>query len=393
MEKKTKHPFVQSVKRELRRIKTRRTLWFITLIGPLVGFSLVAYTFSGNVPRKLPVAIVDIDHTNLSRQISRMVDATPIASVNHQYTNLEEARKAIEDGTIEGVLSIPEGTEKEVLKGKSSKVALYVNNANVVKGGMLNSGIRKALSTLSTGIKLQVQMKNGLTQDQALSQVMPVQTRQVLLFNPYTSYSYYLTAALLPIILIVFVLLGSLYVIGEELYNGTGKSWIHTGGGSIGWSLAGKLIPYTFIFFIHAAILNLILFRFLGMPLQGRYHIIMVSELLLILSYQSIAIMMIALTANLRLSLSLGSAYSMLALTYSGLTFPIMGMSHLGQIVAGLFPYTYWLKIIVSQSLRGEAPANGIWPMFSIWIFIITGLLFIPLLKYKLLLQKHWGKN
>ncbi|HEY4788435.1 MAG TPA: ABC transporter permease [Bacteroidales bacterium] len=392
MKTKKIHPFVRVLQRELDRIRQRKTLWFTTFLGPLFGFFLVAYIFSGSVPRKFPVAVVDLDHTNLSRQMTRMVNSTPIASVSSNYTDLALARKAIEDGKIDAVVFIPDGTEKEILRGKSGSVALYLNNANVLKGGLLNSGIRKALSTLSAGIKLQVQMKNGLTQDQAMSQIMPVQLRQVLLFNPYTSYSYYLTAGLLPVILVVFTLLGTLYAMGDELYRGTGKSWIKTADGNFAWALTGKLLPYTIIYFFQAMVLNLILFCFLGMPLRGNYHIILVSELLLILSYQSFAIMLLALTSNMRLSLSLGSAYSMLALTYSGLTFPIIGMSHLGQIIAGAFPFTYWLKILVSQSLRGEPAANGIWPMFSLWIFILLGFLFIPLLKYMLLNKKRWGK-
>jgi ABC-2 type transport system permease protein len=390
--KTKKHPFTQVLKRELERIQQKRTLWFITIIGPFVGFFLVAYIFSSNVPRKLPVALVDMDHTNLSRQIARMVEATPIAAINQNFVDLVEARKAIEDGKVDAALVIPEGTEKEILKGASGSVALYLNNANVVKGGLLNSGIRKALGTLSTGIKLQVQMKTGMTQDQALTQVMPVQLRQVLLFNPYTSYSYYLTAGLLPIILIVFVLLGSLYVMGDELYRGTGKTWIKTAEGNFSWALSGKLLPYTLIYLVVAMVMDLILYRFLGMPLRGNFHIILISELLLILSYQSFAIMLLALTSNMRLSLSLGSAYCMLALTYSGLTFPIMGMSHLGQMISGAFPFTYWLKILVGQSLRGEPAANAIWPMFSLWVFILLGILFIPLLKYMMLNKKRWGK-
>ena len=279
-----KHPFVHVVQRELHRIRRSRTIWFITIFGPLLGFSLMAYIFSSNVPRKLPVAIVDLDHTSISRQMARMVDATPIASINRSFISLGEAKKAMEDGKVEAVIDIPEGTEKEIFCGKSGKVALYINNINPVKGGMLNSGIRKALSTMSAGIKLQVQMKNGLTQDQAMSKIMPVQLRQVLLFNPYTSYSYYLTAALMPVILIVFVLLGSLYVMGNELYHGTGKSWIRAADGIFSWALVGKLLPYTILFFFHAIIMNTILFGILGMPLQGNYHIILVSELLLILS-------------------------------------------------------------------------------------------------------------
>jgi len=102
--------------------------------------------------------------------------------------------------------------------------------------------------------------------------------------------------------------------------------------------------------------------------------------------------MLLALTSNMRLSLSLGSAYSMLALTYAGLTFPVMGMGHLGQILAGTFPFTYWLKILVGQSLRGEPVSHAIAPMFSLWAFILVGFLFAPLLKYMLLNKKRWGK-
>lgn len=392
MKKIEKHLFVNVLQRELERIRHRRTLWFMTFIGPLLGFLLIAYIFSANVPRKLPVVIVDLDHTNLSRQVARMVDATPIASVNRSFINLEEARKAMESGSIEAIISIPEGTEKEILKGKSGNIALYLNNANVVKGGLLNSGIRKALGTLSAGIKLQVQMKSGMTQDQALTQIMPVQLRQILLFNPYTSYSYYLTAGFMPVILVVFVLLGSIYVMGDELYHGTGKQWIKIADGQFSWALIGKLLPYTVIFIILAMVMNLILFGLLEMPLRGNYHLILISEILLILSYQFFAIFLLAVTSNMRLSLSLGSAYSMLALTYSGLTFPLMGMAKVSQIFAGLFPYTYWLRILVSQSLRGEPASNGIWQMYPLWIFIFIGALFIPLLKYMMLNKNRWHK-
>lgn len=385
-------PFQNVWKRELQRIRHRRTIWFITVIGPLTAFLLVALIFSAGVPRKLPFGIIDNDHSGLSRQMIRMVDATPIATVRKDYTSLVEARDAITKGDIEGVLVIPEGTEKEVMKGGSSTIALYINNTNVLKGGLLNSGIRKVLATLSAGIKLQVRMKNGLTQDQAMSQIMPVQLRQVLLFNPYTSYSYYLTAGLLPIVLIVFVLLTSIYAMGDELYRGTGPHWINCADGNFYIALAAKLLPYTIIYFILAIIMNMILFLYLGMPMHGHYHVILVSELLLILSYQFFAILLLALTSNMRLSLSLGSAYSMLALTFSGLTFPVSGMAHISQVFSSLFPYTYWLKILIGQSLRGEPVFYAVKPMYCLVLFIAAGALFMPLLKYMLLNKNRWGK-
>ena len=378
--------------REWRRWNESRTLQFITVIGPLVSFFLVAWLFSSNVPRELPVAIVDLDHTALSRQMVRMVDATAIASVNRNYTSLDEARLAMEEGRVDAIVCIPKNTEKDVFRGYGANIALYLNNTNVLKGGLLNSGIRKALSTFSTGMKLQIQLKNGLTQEQALSRVMPVQLRQVLLFNPYTSYSYYLTAALMPVLLIVFVLIGSVYVMGDELYKGTGPQWIRCGGGNFMIALLGKMLPYTVCYGLLAMVMNLVLFQFLGMPLHGHLGIILFSEFLLILSYQSFSIVLLAVTSNLRLSLSLGSAYCMLALTYSGLTFPVFGMPLAAHIFSKILPFTYWLKILISQSLRGEPVTNNFTPLFSLLLFIIFGVLFIPRLRTMLLNRKRWGK-
>jgi len=388
-----KHPVLRVTNRELKRIAGKWSLIMVTIIGPLLAFLLIMSIFSANVPRNLPVAIVDIDHTSLSRTISRMTDATSIAAIDKSFVTLTEAQDAMKCNKVDAILYIPKNTERDILKGGSSKIVLYINNSNVVKGGLLGSGIRKALSTVSAGIKLKKQLQQGRNQNQAMARIIPVQINPVLLFNPYISYSYFLTLGLMPVILIVFTLLGSIHAIGTELLKGTGPHWLEMAEGNIGIALLGKLIPYTLIFSIIAMMMNLILFHNLGLPLNGKLHIIFLSEFILILSYQFLAIFLLGLTRNLRLSLSLGSAYCMLALTFSGLTFPAFGMPALGQALAKIFPFTYWLQIFMGQTLRGEPEANAIIPMFTMFAFIALGMFFIPRLKYLLLTPKHWGKK
>lgn len=384
--------FVKVFRRELHTIARSRSLLFATIIGPLMGFFLVVWIFSANVPRDLPVAVVDMDHTSLSRQIARMTDATPIAAIYRDFTSLEEAKKAMERGDADAVLYIPERTEKNILKGIGSEVDLYVNNTNVVKGGLLSSGIRKAIGTLSAGIKLQGQYRNGYYGEQAMARIMPVQLRSEVLFNPYISYSYFLTACLLPIILIVFTLLGTIYSLGGELYKGNGPQLLKNADNSIIVALAGKILPYTMLYFALALFMNVILFNYLGMPIKGSLAVIILGELMLIFSYQMLAIFFLGLFSNMRLSMSIASAYSMLAVTFSGLSFPVFGMPAFGQAFSAVFPFSYWLRILISQSLRGEPTVNGIIPMIALIAFILLGVLFIPRLKCMLLNEKRWGK-
>lgn len=386
-------PFRKVISREWRRITRRWALLFATFIGPIFSFLLIVLIFSHNVPRELPVAVVDMDHTGLSRQIARMTDATAIAAIQRSYTSLDEARNAVKEGKADAVLYIPAGTEKDIYKGGNAHLALYLNNVNVVKSGLLNSGIRKALATMSAGIKLQMQLKTGKSREQAMARIMPVQLNSTLLFNPYTSYSYYLTLGLLPLILVVFTLLGSIYTLGDELYRGTGPKWLRLAGKNFGIALAGKLLPYTAIYFCVALIMNAIFFNYLGLPLRGSITGILFGELLLIVSYQFMAIFLVSLTTNMRLAMSLASAYCMLALTFSGLTFPASGMPAIGQAFSYIFPYTYWIEILIGQSLRGEPASQGVLSMYAMLLFIVLGLLFVPRLRYMMLNKKRWGKK
>jgi ABC-2 type transport system permease protein len=386
-------PLKRVIKREWRRISNTWPFLFVTFVGPIFAFFLVTWIFSNDVPRELPVGIVDMDKTSTSRLLVRMTDATSIASVNRSFISLEDAHNLMNKGKLDAILYIPKGAEREIVRGQNAHIALYINNSNVVKGGLLNSGIRKALTTMSAGIKMRMQYNKGLNNTQALAKVMPIQLKSILLFNPYISYSYYLTAGLLPVMLIVFIFLGTMYSIGTELLRGTGPHWLQTAGDNIGIALLGKLFPFTIIYFIIALFMNLLLFGRLGMPLQGNYLLIIFSELLLIICYQFIAIFLVGLTGNLRLSLSLGGGYSMLALTYSGLTYPAIGMPLFGQALTYIFPYTYWLKVLMGQSLRGEPTINILIPMLMLVLFASLGLTVIPGLKYKLMTKKYWGKQ
>ena len=386
------HPFIQVFKRELKKITGEGASLFVVFIGPLFSFFLITSIFYSSVPRKLPVAVVDLDHTSISRKAAAFTDATPIASVNRNFSNLLEARNAMNEGKVDAVLFIPEGTEKNILQGSHSNVELYLNNANVIKGSLLNSGIQKAIKTLSAGIKLQTHLRNGETEKQAIAQIIPIAVHSEILFNPFNSYAYFITLILLPVMLTIFTLFGTLYAIGSELQYGTADKWLEEANNSIIIALIGKLLPYTLFFCAIAMCMNIDLFVVLGLPLRGSFATILLSELLLIVSYQSMAILFITLTKNMRLAISLASVFTMLAITYAGFTFPTFGMPGLAQVLNKIFPISYWTTVFSGQSLRAEDISNGYSQMLYMAGFIFLGACFIPRLKYVLSNKKYWWK-
>jgi ABC-2 type transport system permease protein len=389
----TNTPFIRVIKREIRRIADSWVLIFTTMIAPVAAFLIIIWLFSDGVVRDLPVAVVDMDHTAFSSRVSRMVDATPVCNVVYKLNSADEARVMMEAGKIDAIVVLPADLEQKLMNNSTPAIAVYINNTNVVKGGALKSGIYTTLSTISAGVKVQVAIKKGETPIQATEKARPVKVNVHLLFNPFGNYSYFLVLGLLPLLAVVFIFLGSVYALGMELKEGTAGELIAVANNKVSVALSGKMLPYTFLFFIDMMIMNIILLRTLGTPLHGSLPLILISEILLIISYQLLAILFLKLTANLRLSLSLGSAYTMMALTFSGLTFPSMAMPLAAKLFSYVFPYTFWLQIFMSQTLRGEPVTEVIYPFLAFIPFLLAGILAFPGMKRKLSHTKYWFRE
>ncbi len=389
----TKIPLIRVMRRETRRIADSWVLIFSTMVAPVVAFLIIIWLFSDGVVRDLPVAVVDMDHTALSSRVTRMVDATPVCKVLFRLNSADEAQKMMDEGKIDAIVILPNDLERKIVNSDTPAVAVYINNTNVVKGGALKSGLYTTLSTISAGVKVQVAIKKGQTPAQAIEKARPVKVNVHLLFNPFGNYSYFLVLGLLPLLAVVFIFLGSVYALGMEFKEGTASELIKLADQKIGVALAGKMLPYTFLFFMDMMIMNIFLLKTLGTPLHGSLITILFSEFLLIISYQLLAVLFLKLTANLRLSLSLGSAYTMMALTFSGLTFPSMAMPLMAKLFSLIFPYTFWLQIFISQTLRGEPLSEVLYPFLAFIPFILGGLLAFPGIKRKLSHPKYWFRE
>ena len=372
------------IKREFGRIANSWVLLFVTLVGPIASFLLVAWMFSAAVVREMPITLVDMDHSQMSRKIARLVDATPSVRIRQEEPDLMDARAGMMKGESEAVLYIPSGTEKSVQRGVQTELALYINNTNVVKGGVIQSQMVTTLATISGGIKVQTMVKKGIPPAEAMAKALPIRQDVHLLFNPYGNYAYFLMMGLLPLLAVVFIFLGSAYTIGIEMKEGTGTDWLQAAENSTTVALIGKLIPYLILFFADLMVMNILLIRVMGTPLKGALGAILLSEILLILAYQAMALLFLTFTANLRLTLSLGSAYTMMALTFSGLTFPAMGMALIARVFSWIFPYTFWLKVFLSQSMRGEPLHEVILPLLLMVPFILLGIVAFPFFKKRL---------
>ncbi len=386
------HHTAAVLRRELGRIARQPMYLVLMLLLPVLSFSFFALLFEKGVAHDIPIAVFDEDGTTLSRKIVDMIDATPTALVAYEVQDMPQAERLMREGRIMAIVQVPDFFEKNILSNRQTHVEAYITGTNITVNGLLARDIQTAVTTFSAGIQLQLLTKQGLTDRQAMAQLMPVRFSKHVLFNPYTNYGYYLSPSFMPMMLLIFVIMTTIFAVGTELKRGTAGEWLATGGDSVAASVAGKLLPVTVVMFLVAMAMLCIIFKVVGVPLNGSLWVILLATLLFIVSYQAIGLFIVALLSNLRLSLSIGGGYSVLAFTFSGLTFPVMAMWPAMQYLSRLFPFTYYTDIFVDQMLRGAPVVCSLPDLGYMSLFILLPFLCRRRLRRICTEEKFWGR-
>lgn len=386
------HNMLSSFRRELQHMIHHRMYRMVAIVLPVVSFVFFAVLFDNGSISKLPIAVLDEDHTPLSRKLSTMIGETSGVLVAYDICDMNEGERLMREGKISGIVQIPAHFESDIYGNEQTHVEAYISGTNISVNGMLSKDIQTTVQTFAAGVQLTKLQAAGLTSYQAMAQIMPIRFSKHVISNPYLNYGYYLAPIFMLMMLMIFTVLTTIYAIGRELRHSTAAEWVSSAGGNISAALLGKILPITLIMTVLAQVMFIIVFRSVGVPLNGSYWVLLAGVELFIISYQSIAVFIITVLGNLRLGLSIGGGYSVLAFTFSGLTFPIMAMYPDMQVLSRIFPFTYFTEIFIDQAMRGAPAVYSTMPIVCMAAFLILPVLVMPRLRRIATESKYWGK-
>jgi ABC-2 type transport system permease protein len=365
----------RAMAREFRRMTSTWYYLVLFVVLPLVAFALIPTIFAAGVPRDLPVAVVDSDHSALSRQATRMIDATPSMRVAIQCDSFEAARAAVLGNQAYAIIEIPADLERDMRRGEAPKIVAYYNAQYLLPSSLIRRDLRAAIGTLSAGLEAKTRVARGESTRSAMMHIEPIRIDSHTLFNPQLNYVYYLAAALLPALMQIFIMVGTVHVLGIELKEGTAGDWMKAARDSSWRAVVGKLLPYT-VYFVALGLFMLgTLFRTMGVPMRGNFDVIVAATVLFVLAYQAVALMTVAWTANLRFATSTAALYSAPAFAFVGITFPTMGMPVAGRVWGEILPLTHYLRVLVEQAIRGSAPSYCLASLGALLTFVVVGCL------------------
>lgn len=387
------YKIISTLKRELTTIKGDRLYFAVLVVLPLVMVLFFGVMFYRGTLDNLPIVVVDRDNSPMSRKLVSMVDATAGVEVAWSVGSMAEAESLMLEGEAMAALYVDRGFARDIYSGVTADVECYLLGTNISASGIVERDVQQAVQSLSAGVALEKIQAMGVGYSSAMVDIMPIRVQTNILSNPYLNYGYYLAPIFMIMGVVIFTILATTYAIGRELRYGTAKAWMQSAGESLWCGVVGKLLPVTTAMVILSQLIYAILFGVMGMECAGSYLWLSVAVLLLIVAYQAVAIAFIAMTANLRLALSLGGGYGVMAFTFSGITFPTIAMFGVARVAAKCFPLSYFSEVFIDQAMRG-APLYIDMPKLGVLMLFLV----LPILSWRRLHavvndEKYWGRE
>ena len=193
---------------EMRRVLNDRGVLGLIVLAPLIYGALYPQPYLGQVLRHIPIAVVDQDHTELSRNLVQSLNADEATAVTVRSDTLAEAQAALARREVFAILGIPQDTEKEVLKGNHARLAAYVDSAYFLLYNRMLRGISEASGSVNVDVASRGAREEGGLAHAALTRSSPVEILSEPLYNPTGGYASYVVPAAFILILQQTLLLG-----------------------------------------------------------------------------------------------------------------------------------------------------------------------------------------
>ena len=284
------------------------------------------------------VAVVDNDHSQLSRRMIADMDASGELSVIATVNTHEEAMDLIEKDKADVILSIPPHFSRDI-----SELDVEANGVNATKGMLgMQYVVNSVASTLRT-----VNIEEGKNVDGSMASVL-------YRFNPTLNFKHYMIPALMVFLIIMICgFLPALNLVSEK-ETGTIEAMNVTPVSRTVFVLS-KLIPFWVTGILVITIGILIGFLVYGVAPAGNIACIYLASILLSLVMSGLGVTIANKSATMLQTIFVMFAFIIIFPLMGGLFTPIGSMPEWAQYITNAVPPRFFNEIIRSIYLKGTS--------------------------------------
>lgn len=353
-----------TMRREIGRFGSRKIYLFSMVLVPVLMSLFFVSLMSSGLPLKTPAAIVDLDHSPMSRSITRSINSTELIDITQKLESYEAALEATRKGEIFGFFVIPADFQSDALAGRTPTLEYYTNLTYFVPGTLAYKGF-KTVAVGTTGALVRTTLISvGIDPEMVGALIQPLNIDNHQIGNPWTNYSYYLSPSFLAGVFALMIMLVTTFSITTEIKYGTSAEWLRTAHDRIMVALAGKLIPQFVVWSVSAMFMLSLLYYYLHFPMNGSMWAMVAATLLFVAACQGMGVLFASIVPNPRLAMTLSALFGVLSFSFVGFSFPVQSMYGAIGVFSWLMPVRYYFLIYINEAL------NGVPLYYSRWYFV-----------------------
>jgi ABC-2 type transport system permease protein len=245
---------------EWKRVLADRGALAMMVLAPVIYGLYYPQPYLTEILHKVPIAVVDNDLSQLSRDLIDMVDASGTLAVKVRASTLEEARRSLDRGEVFAIFAIPPDAQRDMLKGNEVGLPIYADATYLFIYRTTAPGIAAAVQTLSFDLIARGARSDGSLAKAAIAASSPADILLQPIFNPVGGYASYVVPAAFVLIIQQTLLMAAAMLTVDAL-RGLATAPLGT--------VLGRGIAHLTIYLPALALYFLVLPRFYGFSALG----------------------------------------------------------------------------------------------------------------------------
>ncbi|MEP2670702.1 MAG: ABC transporter permease [Cyclobacteriaceae bacterium] len=335
------------LEKEFRQIFRNPAILRLIFIMPIVQLLVLPLAADYEV-RDINVAVVDLDRSTYSRQLTDKIAASKYFNLVEYNNSYDEAIRGVEKDNADVVLQIPASFEKDLVKEDKAQLFMALNAINGVKANLGGVYLRSIINDFNVEVRLEwLQLPRFNPQPM-------IQISSINWFNPLLNYQFFMVPGILVILVtMVGSFLAALNIVKEKEI-GTIEQ-INVTPIRKHQFILGKLIPFWILGLVVLTIGMLLARIFYGIIPDGSLFTIYIFAVVYLLSVLGLGLLISTYTETQQQAMLISFFLIMIFILLGGLYTSIDSMPQWAQVFTKFNPVTYFIEVMRMVVLKGSS--------------------------------------
>jgi ABC-2 type transport system permease protein len=351
--------------KEFLQLRRDRLLLPLVFMMPILYVIMFGYVVGSDVTN-LPTAIVDMDHTVMSRRITDSFSSSGYFVFSRRVASEADLQPLLDGGQIKVGIVIERGTEARLARGETVPLGIVVDGADSKTASVAGSYAAQIVAAFDRDLVASVNRAVGGP---------TIDARVRVVFNPSLKSVNVMIPGLVASILLLSIMVIMSQAVVRERASGTLEQVMVTPV-TRGEYLLGKVLPYVGIAIVQMSFVVLVGRYWFAVPFNGAVVTVVVGLGLFMLTAIGIGLL-ISLVSRTQQQAQQTVMFVMIpTMVLSGFIFPIESMPAAIVPLTYLIPLRYAVVVLRSSFLKGTTMLELWQPLLAMAAFstVIFGL-------------------